>query len=129
MTDWDDPIQAQVEPEAMMARRAFPVSQQLLGGATVEVAAESLNVGWHGTDLHPENGATALVDPAGDYAGLVGEILCLTRLERGGRSIYVYVIGSAKLDADVDISVSRRAFLGIGILASEFVAAKAEVVG
>lgn len=113
----NDPVATQTDADLMNSRRAFPEAQELLRGATFERVAEGAAVGWHGSEVSPETGCVALVREDGPYTALVGEIVKLTHpLATGTRSVYVYVFATAAvLD---DISISRRAFLALGILAN-----------
>lgn len=116
--EFSDPVEAQVIPELMAARRAFPVSQQLLAGAVLREVSASASVGWHDTAVCAETGAIAVVPEEGMMAGLVGEIVVVKRstptLIRG---VFVYVVGTASIIDD--ISISRRAFLDLGLLSNE----------
>ena len=46
---FDDPIEAQVIPELMIARRAFPVTQELFAGPVLREANPSASIGWFDT--------------------------------------------------------------------------------
>lgn len=113
--DFSDPTEAQIIPELMAARRAFPKSQELLAGPTLREVDAAAQVGWHGTDVCTELGAVAVVPPEAELSDLVGEVLVVkyttTTITRG---VYVYCVGtSAIID---DISIGRRAFFELGLL-------------
>jgi len=123
MTILDD----QLDLDLMHSRRAFPVAQALLSGAVLRLAASEASIGWHGTEVSPETGSVALVREDGPFVELVGEIV---RLERRvgihDRAVYAYVYGTGPiLD---DLSLARRTFMGLGILANENVSASIEVI-
>lgn len=122
-----DPISAQVDEDLLISRRAFAVAQEEFAGAGLRVAAEAADIGWHGTDLHPETGSVALVREDGPYVDLVGEIVGVSRtLSAESRTVYAYVIGTAPiLD---DLSLARRAFMGLGILSNELLVCTVEVI-
>lgn len=117
----------QLDLNLMMSRRAFPTAQEAFEGAVLRTAAASAMVGFHGSDTSPETGAVALVREDGDYVDLVGEIVRVSRRLSGGtRSALVYVVGTGPiLD---DLSLSRRAFMALGILASETLECSIEVI-
>lgn len=115
---FDDPIEAQMMPELMIARRAFPVTQDLLSGPILREATDSAQVGWFDTEVCAEMGAIAVVSGEGDLAELVGEIIVVKRhLPREIRGAFVYVLARAAVLED--ICLSRRAFLALGPLSSE----------
>lgn len=117
----------QLDLDLMHSRRAFPVAQGLLAGAVLRIAAEAAVVGWHGSDLHPETGSVALVREDGEFTDLVGQIIRIERpIPGSSRSVYAYVYGTAPI-AD-DLSLARRCFLGLGILANEVLTCSVEVL-
>lgn len=128
MSDFLDPITAQLEPELMASRRAFPVAQALLAGGAQRTAAAAAQVEWHDSVEHPETGAVALAPISGEFSDLVGEIVKVTRTD-GGRSVYVYVVGSTDLPDGVALSLARRPFLALGLLANEYLVCTVEVNG
>lgn len=108
----------QLDHDLMIARRAFPVAQELLAGPVLRTESESAAVGWHDTGVSPETGSIALVPEDGDLVDLVGHLVRVDRHLAGStRTVYAYVYGTAAI-AD-DLSLSRRCFLGLGILANE----------
>lgn len=113
------------EPEIQAARRAWAVSQTLLGGAGREVVASRLDVGWHAGRTDPEAGAFAVVRLGGELEDLVGEVLRVTSAETGS-SCFVYVVRRA--DVVPELSLYRRAFLAIGNLAWETAVCTVEVL-
>jgi hypothetical protein len=117
--DFANPLDAQVDRDLMIARRSLKTAQILFDGPTERVVAPAIAVGWHGSEVNFEAGATATVRDGGPYGDLVGRIIRVTR-ERGAgnRSVLVYVVGSSKLIPE-DLSLSRRAFLTLGLLAEE----------
>jgi hypothetical protein len=108
----------QLDIDLMQSRRAFPVAQQLLSGPVLRQETESAVIGWHGSSTHPETGSVALVREDGAFVDLVGHIVRIDRQLSGAtRSVYAYVVATGPI-AD-DLSLTRRAFLGLGILANE----------
>jgi expansin (peptidoglycan-binding protein) len=117
----------QLDLDLMKSRRVFAVAQEAFAGAVLRVAAADATIGWHSTDLHPETGSVALVREDGDFADLVGEVISVTRrLPTETRVVYAYVLGTASiLD---DLSLARRAFMGLGILTNEQLSCSIEVI-
>lgn len=117
----------QLDLKLMRARRAFPVAQELLSGPTLRLAATAAQIGWHGSDTHPETGSVALVSESGEYADLVGHLIRVERHLAGEeRFVYAYVIATGPVIDD--FSLSRRTFLGLGILANEVLSCSVEVL-
>lgn len=112
-----------VEPEVMLGRRAFPMAQQLLAGSVESQLPQLVETGWHDTSVHPETGAFALVRQGAGLDDLIGEIL---RVQAQDRTAYVYCLGSA--DVPTDLSLARRAFLALGLLALESLGTSVAVV-
>lgn len=124
---FDDPVKAQIIPELMIARRAFPVSQELFEGPVLREASSAAEVGWFDTEVCAETGAVAVVPPDGELADLVGELIVVKhRLPTQIRGVYVYVLGRAVVPED--LALSRRAFLHLGLLSSEFIECTVEVL-
>jgi hypothetical protein len=113
---------AVIEPEILIGRRAFATAQQLLAGVPLRRLGR-IDVGWYGTDTHPEQGAFAVVRDGAGLAELVGEVLKVTV---GSRVVFVYVVGARGVPAQ--LAVSRRAFLALGLLSLDSVPAVVEVV-
>jgi hypothetical protein len=126
-TEFFDPVDVQVEPEILLSRRAWAVSQAAFDGGLLRVAASFEPVGWHSNEIYSETGAIAVVQAGGGLDDLVGEIVRVRRrLPGGDRVALVYVAGSEATPQR--FSVSRRVFLALGNLALETVVAKLEVV-
>lgn len=128
MSALTDRLAEQVDLDLQLSRRAMIVSQEAWDGPARSVASPAATVGWHGTDVNRETGAVALVTMDGPLSDLVGDIVRVTRI-RGGvtrRSVMVYVID--RVDAEVAMSLSRRAFQELGILANESIDALVEVL-
>jgi hypothetical protein len=115
---------AVAEAELMWAQRAFPKAQQLLAatGAPTRRLPGLVDIGWHGTEVEPIAGAVGVIGLGGDQ-DLLGEVV---RVSNGTRSIYVYLLGVRAVPTPY--SVSRRAFLGLGLLAIERLACVVEVI-
>lgn len=110
------------EPEVLIGRRAFAEAQALFDGERIAVVGR-VAVGWHDTAVQPETGSFAVVRVGGPHTGLLGEVI---RVTRGDRSVLAYVLGSAGVPTD--ISLARRAFFALGLLASESLDCSVEVV-
>jgi hypothetical protein len=111
----------------MIARRAFPVAQELLSGPVLRKAASSANVGWHDTEVCAETGAIAVVPSEGELVDLVGEIIVVKRhLPTEVRGAFVYVLARAAVPND--LSLSRRAFLHLGLLSGTALDCSVEVI-
>jgi hypothetical protein len=117
----------QLDLNLMMSRRAFPVAQAAFEGAVLRTAAANAVIGFHGSDTSAETGAVALVREDGDHVDLVGEIVRVSRRLSGEtRTVLVYVFGTGPiLD---DLSLTRRGFMGLGILAAETLECSIEVI-
>lgn len=112
------------EPEVLAARRAFPKSQELLGGPSLSVWPTPVQVGWHDTEVEEEAGATAVVGVSAELDDLIGEVV---RVSHKGREVFVYVLGARPVP--VSLSLSRRAFFpSLGLLALESLQCRVEVV-
>lgn len=106
------------EPNLMIVRRSFPSAQEVFSSMSPEGAdVRSIEVGWHGTGVYPEDGAVAVVRIGGPLTDLVGEVL---RVGREGvpsdlsTPVYVWCMGEAECPAD--LSLTRRAFLAFAPL-------------
>jgi hypothetical protein len=111
------------EQEILWGERAFGEAQRLLDGASRRPLSGLLEVGWHASSKHPLVGCFAIVATGGAFTDLIGEVL---RVTYEGRSVLVYCVGSR--DIDVDLSLSRRPFMAIGLLASDGLPCTVEVV-
>lgn len=105
------------EPELMASRRAWPKAQELLAGVPERRLPGLLPVGWHGTETEPE--PVAVVRRGGDHEDLIGEILKVTRADVAQRSVFVYVFGARGIPPECELSLPRRAFFDLGLLALE----------
>lgn len=111
-----------VEQELLDGRRAFPEAQRLFAGVALRRLPERVDVGWHGTDIDVETGAFAVVRDGAGLDDLIGEILIVSV---GTRSVLVFVMGARAVPQD--ISLSRRGFLALGLLAKESIRCVVEV--
>ena len=113
-----------IEPEIAAGRRAFPMAQQLLGGAVAGRLPGFVNVCWHGSARHIETGSFALVSLDGELGGLIGDVVKVTG--PSGKSVYAYVLGSR--DVPCPLSLTRRTFRGMHNLADQPASCTVEVV-
>lgn len=120
-------IDEQNDADLQLSRRALAISQAAWDGPAIRTAAASAEIVWHGSDAHKETGAIALVPLEGGLTDLVGNIVRITRIEGWRRrSVCVYVYDT--VDMEADISLSRRAFLELGLLANESIECLVEVI-
>ena len=113
------PFQDQLDPVLMVSRRAFPLAQQLLAGGVAEIAHRAARVIWYGSATFPEIGACAIVQEETEMEELVGEVLrCSTAIQGIEQWVYVYCVGALPL-LDVELGLSRRAFLELAPLSTE----------
>lgn len=127
MSALTDFLDEQNDPDLQLSRRALYISQAAWSGPAISTAAPSAEIVWHGSDAHKETGAIALVPLEGDLAELIGNIVRVTRIEGlFQRSVSVYVYDA--VDMEGDLSLSRRAFLELGLLANESIEGLVEVV-
>lgn len=108
-TAWEPP---EVE-DLQLGRLPWSGAQESFAGAARETVEATC--GWHGTRLHHETGAFALVNREGPLAHMVGDRIKVTR---DLNAIYVYVVGEEELEED--LSLSRRAFLQLGPLSADY---------
>lgn len=101
------------QPEVLAAERAFPMAQQLLAGVPLRTLPGRVDVGWHDSATHPKAGSFAILGPTGD-PDLLGEVL---RVRTDRREVFVLVVGIRPVP--VPLSLARRAFLHLGLLALE----------
>lgn len=109
------------EPEIIQARRAFDAAQaSITGVAKNPYGAKTYSCSWYGTSVDPERGSFAVVKESSELygvqndpdSGIVGEFV---EVEHNGRTVRVYVIGSAA-NLDTDFALTRRAYLELEIL-------------
>lgn len=112
--------------DLIATRRAFPITQEILRGPVARLVAEEADIGWHGTTVSPEDGATAVVEEGGEFEDLVGDVLRVWRPE-SRREVFVLVISSTK-GLPTDLSLSRRAFFALAPLWRETIEVSIEVI-
>jgi hypothetical protein len=114
------------ERELLISRRAFPEAQKLLMGTPTNEPAQVLDVGWHSNDVDPEGGSSAVVREGAGLDEWFGKVLRVSSTVRTDRHVFVYVLGSRGVPAD--LSLSRRAFLALGLLSLDSLSCVVEVV-
>lgn len=116
-TEWVAPDVSDME----LARLPFPQAQEYFEDVAAPIPPSATRyrttAGWHGTIVDPERGAFAIVHPDGALAGLVGDRVRV-RARPSGRSVIVY-IHEKNDDILEDISLTRRAFAEIALLAAD----------
>lgn len=112
-----------VEQDLLDSRRAWPEAQRIFKGPALRRLPSRAEVGWHGNEVDIEQGACAVVRAGAGLDDLIGEVL---RVSIGSREAFVWVRGSRGVPHDV--SLTRRAFLALGLLSHESIACVVEVV-
>jgi hypothetical protein len=93
------------------ARRAFPRAQLLLASPVAAPLSAAVSVGWYSAAVG-DQGSLAVARRGGAYEGYVGEVL---RFEVEDRAVFALVDGVAEVDED--LSLARRAFFDLDLLA------------
>lgn len=115
-----------MELELQWSRRAFPKAQELLAGSPTSDAPLRLDVGWHSNDVEAEAGAIAVVRDGAGLDAWLGQVLRVTSLDHPDRAVFVFVLGARGVPTD--LSLSRRAFLALGVLSLESLSCLVEVM-
>lgn len=116
-----------VDEEVHVGRRAFGEAQDAFRDVPSARLDNFVDVGWYGTETHPEAGAFALVREGGPLEYLVGEILAVTRdVSADPQPTFVYVVGA--LPIPDDLALYRRAFLNFSGLFNDTVRCVVEVI-
>lgn len=120
MPHWELP-----EPEILTSIRAFPDAQAELKVGAVEKTYGNINCAWYGTSVDEHRGSFAMIAANGvlDKADLVGERVQVTH---DGRTVYAYVLGSA--DLPFEMNLTRRLFLSLALLSRESVKVDVAVI-
>lgn len=113
---------------AILARTAWPTAQMLLDSGVLVSPTFDTAATWHGTSVDPNRGAFAVVKAGGPLADLVGERIKVTTVGVRPRSVLVYVF-AAVTALDADLSLARRAFSELELLAADDVDVHVEVLG
>lgn len=103
----------QYETELVIGRRSFASAQaafSLFQG--VQSIHTLVSLSWHGTNTDVNEGSFAVVQTGSALEELVGEIV---RVKVDARSVYAYVVTAA--DISVDMTLARRPFMAVGLLA------------
>lgn len=120
------------ESDLYYSRLPLPEAQSILGVGGPQVGTRRLvSVGWHDTFIDPEMGSAALVRDGSDLVDLfLGERVRVTRQQvTKPRTVVAYVHNVADANAfDWDLSLSRRLYAQIALLANETVPVIAEVI-
>lgn len=111
----------------VIARLGWEDAQRLLLSAVVPTPTYQATASWHGTVVDPNRGSFAVVRAGGPLAGLVGERLKLTTVGNNQRTCFVYVFQAVSA-LEQDISLARRAFAALELLAIDTVDVKIEVM-
>lgn len=113
-------------PAERYAELPFHDSQRKLAEGQAEQAVLAGECGWHGFGFDSRRGAYGLVHPSGAFADLVGKRVEVTAQEGGGT---VYVLLAAQADVPDDMSLTRRAFIGIGLLSDDNASVTVRIIG
>lgn len=115
--------------EMLYAALPWAEAQAQLAMPGVEGNPIAAACGWHGQSFDPNVGSFAIVARDGPLADLVGERLALTRRDTGTtRTVYVYCLRDSDQLTE-DISLTRRAFMGLGDPALDDVPVVVDTVG
>lgn len=109
--------------EERWGQRAFGEAQRLLSGVPQRQIGGFVETGWHASSKHPLVGCFALVAQGSELVELIGDVL---RVSYEDRSVFVYCVASR--DLSVELSLSRRPFMAIGLLAESSLPCTVEVV-
>jgi hypothetical protein len=112
----------QSSPRVRQVRQCLPDAQAALAGAVMQLGY--FTVRWHWMDVSDELGSFAVVDGNSPISGMVGDTAWVSS---GARGVAAYVIGSQH-NLGADISIERRAFMQIGLLAESPMSARVGVV-
>jgi hypothetical protein len=100
--------------EEQVAVLPWPDGQRMLQYPGRDGLAIPATCGWHGTAFDPQRGAFGIVSVDGPLADMVGERLVVTRRDVSpARTVYVYVHSDSETLTE-ELSLSRRAFMGLG---------------
>lgn len=127
-TDWLPPTAGVTEEQ--LARLPFELTQKVFGARGSSPTGIRGDAGWYGTITDPEVGAFAIVKAGSNMEQFLGErIRIRVRAGRGSRSVFVYVHSMTDDlgDPDIEIALSRRAFLEIGSLSATMVPVEIEL--
>lgn len=110
-TEWDPPDNV---PDSYYAGLPWHDAQVKLGETGPQGAIYRADATWHGTRVDGKRGAFTLVKAGGPLASLVGERIRVTMLSGLPRTIVVYVDHASSTITE-DLSLTRRAFMGISL--------------
>lgn len=115
--------------EMLYAALPWEEAQAQLAMPGVEGNPIAASCGWHGESFDSHRGSFAIVARDGPLADMVGERLALTRRDTGtSRTVYVYCLRDSD-ELTEEISVTRRAFMGLGDPALDDVPVVVDTVG
>jgi hypothetical protein len=120
------------ETDGYLARLPWQQAQAALAVAgPIPRTGQVMSVGWHHTVLDAEVGANALVTAPGPFSYLVGErVKITTQGVPYPRAVYAYVHDAVpEGNLDWDLSVTRRVFSQLAMLATDMLDCVVEVVG
>lgn len=124
--DWEPPADLD---EMQYGRLPYSLAQSVFGSADVDPATLTrATCGWHGLKFDLQRGSFAIVARDGPLADLVGERVRVRRTGYRPRAVYVYVHDEALLEGDEDISLPRRQFMALDLLAKTTLEVVVEVV-
>lgn len=113
----------------ILARMGWETAQEMLSSGPLGTPVFDTLATWHGTAVDQNRGSFAVVRAGSVLKDLVGERLKLTtRSSARPRSCLVYVF-QAVTALDADLSLARRAFAELELLAADFVDVHVEVLG
>lgn len=110
-------VENESAPDDVLAKLAFADAQRLLFGTLQDETYET-TTSWHGTVVDENRGSFAVVRSGGLLDGLVGKKLEVSS-KTHSRSVIVYVTAKTP-SLDADMSLARRAFAQLDLLAEDF---------
>lgn len=125
-TDWS-PLST--ESYETIAHMAFADAQTFLN-TIIEADSPTLatSVTWHGTRVDRNRGSFAVVRAGGPFAGYVGQRLLVSTLgPQEIRTVIVYVFAALSV-LDADLSLARRSFAQLELLAADEVDVTVQVL-
>ena len=111
-----------------LSRLPWDQTQTVFAGGVLRNSRAVATAGWHGNYLDAEQGAVAIVRSDGPLAAMVGERI---KVSRDDRVVYVYVHDEQAFPDELageDLSLSRRAFLGLAPWSVEALEVIVEIV-
>jgi hypothetical protein len=111
----------------MIARMGWDDAQRFLASAVLTTPTFDVTTTWHGTVVDANRGAFAVVRRGGPLAGLVGQRIRVSTPGNQPRSCLVYVWAAVPA-LEQDLSLARRAYFALDLLAKDTIDVHVEVL-